>query len=85
MENQYFIANLSAKIDNISIKDDTIHHYVRKENNAVNEVPIEINVLEATHLENKNENEQMRFSTNKHLEEMDQFLNSLMLKICELK
>lgn len=86
MANQYYISNLSAKIDNMSIKDDAIFHYVRNEKNAVideENTACEIIDMKITNIQNNNE--QKKFSTNESLDEMNQFLNDFMLKIIELK
>lgn len=79
MANQYYISNLSAKIDHMSIEDNTNFYYERKEKDVVIEnVPMILANLEI-------DDEQTHFSTNKHVDEMNQFLNGFMLKISELK
>lgn len=82
MANQFYVSNLSAKVDHLSLRDDTIFNFVRKENNTLMETPIEIS-LKPKYVENNDV--QMKFSTNKHLDEMNDFLASFIVKINELK
>lgn len=82
MENQFYISNLNAKVDHLSLRDDTIFNFVRKENNTFVETPIEVS-LKPKYVENNDE--QIKFSTNKHLDEMNDFLDGFILKINELK
>lgn len=82
MANQFYISNLSATINHVSIKDNTNFSYERKENDVVIEKEPTISMV-AANLES--DNEQIHFSTNKHVDEMNHFLNGAMAKISELK
>lgn len=80
MENQFYVANLNAKVNRIG--DDTIFNYVQKESNTAMENPIVVST-KPKYVEN--DNEQMKFSTNKHVDEMNDFLNKFILTISDLK
>lgn len=82
MENQFYFSNLSAKVDHLSLRSDAIFNFVRNENNALVESPIEVS-LKPKYVENNDE--QIKFSTNKHLDEMNDFLDDIVMKMNELK
>lgn len=82
MENQCYISNLSAKVNNLSLKNDSLFHYVASKKDTVDVEPTETISMKANQTQNKYE--QKHFSSNHCLDEMNEFLNGFMLKISEL-
>lgn len=82
MSDQFFISNLTAKIGQVAIEDDSIFNFVRREKEPTIE-----SVSEPISIKSSRTcvNDQVSFSTNKSLDEMDKFLNGFMTKIIELK
>lgn len=85
MDNQYYIANLSAKVDNLSIANDNIFHFVQKEKNTVIHEEITSETIQLKPACNQNDDEQTHFLKSEPFNGMDQFLDDFMLKISELK
>lgn len=82
MHNQCFIPNLTAKVGQMSMKDDSIFDFMQKVKISAIESSSETISIKNVHVCG---NEQVLFSTNKSLDEMDSFLSDFMAKIIELK
>lgn len=82
MSNQFFISNLTAKVGQMSIEDDSIFNFVRQEKEPTIENISEPISIKSSHACVNNEE---TFSTNKSLVAMDKFLCDFMTKIVELK